>query len=91
MTCYLAMNNYSAQVKSKLDAYYSVISRAVSRLPNNTHEARAALYDRAEIALSVELLQDQRVSGERVAVERLAFEKVVRKVEGKARKRERHW
>jgi len=52
------MNDYSAQVKSKLDAYYSVISRAVSRLPNNTREARAALYDRAEIALSVELLQD---------------------------------
>jgi hypothetical protein len=85
-----AMNDYSAQDKSKLDAYYSVISRAVSRLPNNTREARAALYDRAGIVLSAELQQDPGVSGERVAVEHLAFEKAVRKVESEARKRERY-
>src|SRR5262249_10813955 len=39
-------------------AYYSVMVRAVARLPNNTRDARLALYDRAEIALTVELMKD---------------------------------
>jgi hypothetical protein len=69
-------------------AYYSVIASAVSRLPNNTREARQALYDRAGIALAAELLQDPQLSDEQVATERLAFERAIRKVERDARKRE---
>src|SRR5947209_842261 len=62
-------------------AYYSVMAGAVSKLPNNSREARRALYDRAEIALAAELLQDPQVSDEQVAVERLALERAVRKIE----------
>jgi hypothetical protein len=71
-------------------AYYAVIARAVSRLPNNTREARQALYDRAGVALAAQLLdgQDPPVSDAQVASERLAFERAIRKVEGEARKRE---
>jgi hypothetical protein len=68
-------------------AYYSVIARAVSKLPNNTLEARLALYDRAEITLTAELLHDPNVSDERVMVERLALERAIRKIEGEARKK----
>ena len=39
-------------------AYYSVIARAVARLPKNTRDACFALYDRAEVELAAELLQD---------------------------------
>jgi len=69
-------------------AYYSVIARAISRLPNDTREARRALYDRAEIALAAELLRDPQVTDEQVAVERLALERAIRKVEHDARKKE---
>ena len=70
-------------------AYYSVIARAVSRLPNNTREARQALYDRAGIALAAELLHgEDPLSDEQVATERLAFERAIHKVERDAGKRE---
>jgi hypothetical protein len=69
-------------------AYYPVLARAVSRLPNNTLEARLALYDRAEIVLTAELLHDTNVSDERVMIERLAFERAILRIEGDAWKRE---
>jgi hypothetical protein len=34
-----------------MDDYYSIIARAVSRLPNKTDEARHAIYERARTAL----------------------------------------
>ena len=76
-----------SEVRSR-SAYYSVIACAVSRLPNNTRDARLALYDRAEIALTVELLKEPEISDEQAAVERLAFERAIIKIEGDARKKE---
>ncbi len=35
--------------------YYSLIARAVSRLPNQTDEARHAIYERARAALQESL------------------------------------
>jgi hypothetical protein len=69
-------------------AYYSVIASAVSRLPSNTRDARLALYDRAEIALTVELMKEPEISKEQAAVERLAFERAIIKIECDARKNE---
>jgi len=69
-------------------AYYSVIARAVARLPKNTRDARFALYDRAEVELAAELLQVPKISDEQAAIERLALERAIRKIEGDARKRE---
>ena len=76
-----------SEVRSR-SAYYSVIARAVAGLPNNTRDARLALYDRAEIALTVKLLDDPDISDEQASVERLAFERAIIKVEGDARKTE---
>ena len=56
---------------SEVRAYYAVIARAVSKLPNNTPQARQALYDRSGIALGAELLHDAEISDEQVAAERL--------------------
>jgi hypothetical protein len=75
-------------VRSK-SAYYPVIAGVVASLPHNTRDARMALYDRAEIALTAELLQHPEISDEQVAIERLAFEKAILKVEGDARKKEK--
>src|SRR5205823_4967352 len=69
------------EVRSR-SAYYSVMARAVGGLPNNTRDARLALYDRAEIALTVKLLEDPEISDEQAAVERLAFERAIIKIEG---------
>jgi hypothetical protein len=69
-------------------AYYSVIAGAVSRLPNNTRDARLALYDRAETALTAELLRHPDISDQQVADERLALEKAFLKIEGDARRKE---
>jgi hypothetical protein len=69
--------------------YYSVLARAVSELPNNIREARQALYDRAEVALVAELLQDPQVSEAQVTDERLAFERAIRMVERDTRKKMR--
>src|SRR5690242_18432830 len=76
-----------SEVRSR-SAYYSVMARAVGGLPNNTRDARLALYDRAEIALTVELLKDPEISDEQAAVERLAFERAIIKIEGDARRKE---
>ena len=76
-----------SEVRSR-SAYYSVMARAVAGLPNNTRDARLALYDRAEIALTVKLLEDPGISDEQGAVERLAFERAIIKIEGDARKKE---
>ena len=76
-----------SEVRTK-SAYYSLIARAVAELPNNTRDARLALYDRAEIALTVNLLEDPEISDEQAAVERLAFERAIIKIEGDARKKE---
>ena len=67
--------------------YYSLIARAVCKLPNNTRAARLALYDRAEIAATAALL-DLKVSDEQAAIERLAFERAIRKIEGQGWKKE---
>jgi hypothetical protein len=77
-----------SEVRSK-SAYYSVIARAVSRLSNNTRDARLALYDRAEIALTAELRQYPEISDEQVAIERLALERAILKIEGDAWKEEK--
>jgi hypothetical protein len=76
-----------SEVRTK-SAYYSLIARAVAELPNNTRDARLALYDRAEIALTVKLMDDPDISDEQAAVERLAFERAIIKVEGDPRKTE---
>jgi len=77
-----------SEVRSK-GGYYSVIADAVSRLPNNTRDARLALYDLAEITLTAELLNCAEISDEQMAVERLAFERAMRKIEDGLRKKER--
>jgi hypothetical protein len=70
-------------------AYYSVIARAVSRLPNNTREARQALYDRAGVTLATLLIDEApKVSDAQIAAERLALERAILKVEGEAQKTE---
>jgi hypothetical protein len=38
-----------------MDDYYSILARAVSRLPNKTDEARHAIYERARTALQERL------------------------------------
>ena len=78
--------------------YYPVIARAVSALPNNTRDARQALYDRAWVALAAHLHeQDPPASEPQVASEQLAFqgaickvevEMAIYKVEGNAQKKE---
>jgi hypothetical protein len=63
-----------------------VLAGAVSRLPNNTRDARLALYDLAEIALTAELLNDPEISDEQVAEERLALESAIRRIESQVLK-----
>ena len=65
-----------------------MIARAVSRLPNNTRDARLALYDLAEIALTAKLLESSEISDEQMAAQRLALEWTIRKIECEARKEE---
>jgi hypothetical protein len=65
-----------------------VIAHAVSKLPNNSRDARLALYDVAEIALTAELLHHPEISDEQIAVQRIALECAVRKIESEARKEE---
>jgi hypothetical protein len=65
-----------------------VIARAVSRLPNNTRDARLALYDLAEIALTAKLLESPEISDDQMAAQRLALEWTIRKIESEAQKKE---
>ena len=57
--------------------YYSIIARAVSKLPTNTVEARQELYDHARAALARQLKQDR----SRIRRERRRLEKAIRQVE----------
>jgi hypothetical protein len=68
--------------------YYAVLAGAVSGLPRNNRDARLALYDRAEIALTAELLKHSEISDEQVAVERLALESAIRRIESQVRRKE---
>jgi len=58
--------------------YYSVIARGVSRLPDNTVEARRALYDRARTAFAAQM--DGRPPSW-IKYERRTLEKAIRQVE----------
>ena len=62
--------------------YYSLIARAVSRLPNKTDEARRAIYERARTALQERLRTlDPPVSETELANVQSALEAAIRKVE----------
>jgi hypothetical protein len=72
----------SETLQSESD-YYSLIAGEVTGLPNNTHVARQALYDRTWVAIAAQLLhgQDPPASGPQVASEHLAFQTAICKVE----------
>ena len=58
--------------------YYSLLAAEVSKLPNNTHLARQALYDRIWVAVAGQLHgQDP----DQITSEQLAFQKAICKVE----------
>jgi hypothetical protein len=58
--------------------YYSVIARGVSKLPDNTVEARQALYDRARTAFAAQL---DGHDPSWIEYERRTFERAIRRVE----------
>jgi hypothetical protein len=62
--------------------YYSLIARAVSRLPNNTDEARRAIYERARTALQESLCTlDPPTSEAELENAQSALEAAIRRVE----------
>jgi hypothetical protein len=62
--------------------YYSLIARAVSRLPNQTDEARRAIYERARTALPESLRTlDPPISEAELANAQSALEAAIRSVE----------
>ena len=62
--------------------YYSLIARAVSRLPNKTDEARRAIYERARTALQESLRTlDPPISEAVLAKAQFALEEAIRRVE----------
>jgi len=62
--------------------YYSLIARAVSRLPNKTDETRRAIYERARTALQERLRTlDPPISEAELANEEAALEAAIRRVE----------
>ena len=64
------------------DNYYSVIARAVSRLPSQTDEARHAIYERARTALREALLNhDPPLSEIELANEQSALDQAIRTLE----------
>ena len=66
--------------------YYSTIARAVSRLPGKTEEARSAVYELARTALQKRLSAfDPPISDTALAIERLALEAAIQKVEKESR------
>jgi hypothetical protein len=71
----------------RLNTYCSLLTRAVSELPNNTREARQALYDRSGVAFAAELQQNSELSEAQVAHERADFERAIRIVERNARRK----
>jgi hypothetical protein len=62
--------------------YYPVIARAVSRLPNDTPEARRTLYDRARMALTAQLDEHDQLQ---IECERRALEAAIHRVENQRR------
>ena len=62
--------------------YYSVIARAVSRLPSQTDEARHAIYERARTALRDALLNyDPPLCETDLANEQAALDQAIRTLE----------
>lgn len=62
--------------------YYSLIARAVSRLPSKTDEARRAIYERARTALQESLRTlDPPISEAELANAQSALEAAIRRVE----------
>jgi hypothetical protein len=62
--------------------YYSVIARAVCRLPSQTDEARHAIYDRARTALREALLKyDPPLTETELANEQAALDEAIRALE----------
>ena len=62
--------------------YYSLIARAVSRLPDKTNEARRAIYERARTALQESLRAlDPPISEAELANAQSALEVAIRNVE----------
>jgi hypothetical protein len=73
------MSDYSG--RTTID-YYSLIARAVSKLPSNTAEERQALYEQARATLANQLrLHDPPLSGSEIASERFALEAAFLRVE----------
>ena len=60
--------------------YYSLIARAVSRLPDKTDEARRAIYERARTALQ-ESSRTLEISEAELANAQFALEAAIRRVE----------
>ena len=65
-----------------MDDYYSIIVRAVSRLPSKTDEARHGIYERARTALQENLRSlDPPISEAELAKAQFALQEAIRKVE----------
>jgi hypothetical protein len=66
--------------------YYSTIARAISGLPGKTEEARGAIYELARTALQKRLgALDPPISETDLAIERLALEAAIQRVETESR------
>jgi hypothetical protein len=67
--------------------YYTVITRAVSRLEDNTHAARKAVFDRARVILIDHFrIRQPPASNSEIALERSALEDAIRKIESELAK-----
>jgi hypothetical protein len=67
--------------------YHSLLAQAVSKLPNNTIEARGELYERGRTVLATHLRgQNSHLSPSQIASEKLAFEAAILRVEEDAPK-----
>ena len=68
-----------------MDDYYSIVARAVSRLPGKTDEARHGIYERARTALQATLRLANAQSALEAAIRRVeqdvAIETAVRRME----------
>jgi hypothetical protein len=65
-----------------VDDYYSIIVRAVSRLPSKTDEARHGIYERARTVLQEKLRTlDRPISEAELAKAQFALEEAIRRVE----------
>ena len=62
--------------------YYSVLSRAIDALENNTPEIRNAVYERARVMVADRLARSQQsLSQEQLHAEEIAFDDAVRRIE----------